>query len=41
MFAWYTIIVELEKGEKSGNDKGWVSAKEVWDYLEKHYIIYW
>jgi len=27
--ATIKLLVELEKGEKSGRDKGWVSAEEV------------
>ena len=37
ILAWRALNTELEKGEQSAKEKGWVDSKKVWDYLEERY----
>ena len=37
MLAWRQLKMELEKGERSGEEQGWLSAEEVRASLEERY----
>ena len=37
MLAWRQLKMELEKGERSGEEQGWLSAEEVRESLEERY----
>lgn len=37
LLAWQTLSIELEKGEQSTREKGWLDSKEVWDFFKERY----
>jgi prevent-host-death family protein len=37
MLAWRKLESELEKGERSGEEKGWISADDVRTHLKGRY----
>ena len=37
MLAMKTLMTELDKGQRSGEEKGWLDADEVREKLEKRY----
>jgi len=37
MLAQRTLMIELDKGRRSGEEKGWLSADEVRERLEERY----
>ncbi len=37
MLAWRKLKAELDKGERSGREKGWLTDEEVRKHLEERY----
>jgi len=35
--AWRKLMIELNKGKLSGENKGWIPAADIWERLEERY----